>query len=199
MQRPANDFLSTVSCCAFGDEFESRAITQTQQRMPDDLVVRHRRTQPVLVSSSPAWFTTSPHGLQDMSATTGSSGKGGNRAAQGSRSASSQASRHKGQATGNAVGSVAVDLTNLFLNPHKPSAINMWQGAHDGPYAHGPRHHNTTFAEPRDADEESNHQLDRRVVPAHLSCHCDIDQTYRLPLRHTADDATAAVFQVTLL
>lgn len=48
MQRPANDFLSAVSCCAFGDEFQSRAMSQTQQRMPDDLVVRHRR-KPVLV------------------------------------------------------------------------------------------------------------------------------------------------------
>lgn len=26
-----------------------------------------------------------------------------------------------------ATGSAAVDLTNLFLNPHKPSAINVWQ------------------------------------------------------------------------
>ena len=26
-----------------------------------------------------------------------------------------------------AVGTAAVDLTNLFLNPQKPSAINLWQ------------------------------------------------------------------------
>ena len=140
MQRPDNSFLQTFSCCSFGDEHK---FSRKSNINFDDLVVREdlsgisppQRSSLGEAAGLPDYWTPAPSGLQNVTprsegfstrhyvwhATT----QEGTLARPSERG---RKERHNDEwDRTKAYGAAAVDLSNLLINPQKPSAINIWQ------------------------------------------------------------------------
>ena len=95
-----NDFLSSIACCsAERDKAHRRLIVAREKAFETDV-----KSQILLASSAKA----APNAYESTN--------------------SSRLSQHSVEwDRSRASGSAAVDITNLFVNPTKPSAINVWQ------------------------------------------------------------------------
>ena len=147
MQRPQNPFLANMGCCSFRDE---------QQEIGKSLVSRGRcpaATHNMLheksaTSARKAFTSQARRASAALSSTTLPSNSGrcsampdeaDNMRLYSSRSGMSQAPV-EWERTQRQAGSAAVDVTNLFLNPQKPSVINMWQVRWRHPHTAHDRH-----------------------------------------------------------
>ena len=140
MQRPDNPFLFNISCCSFRDELKKKQFRQETASQADSMSVQEFSNRSgsrkalmnytSLGAGNPASAALPSIPLQPHLKTHAANSKFENLESDkmskfSSRSRLSQASVEWERTR--AAGSAAVDVTNLFLNPSKPSAINIWQ------------------------------------------------------------------------
>ena len=145
MQRPDNPFLQTFGCCSFGDEHKNSRASKINF---DDLVVRENQGRFGSSQSQgsslgqaavlPDYWTPAPSGLQNVTPRSEgfstrhyvwhATSQEETLAQSSERGSATRTIRHKGEwDRTKAAGAAAVDLSNLLINPQKPSVINIWQ------------------------------------------------------------------------